>query len=127
MCPFFEKSQSIGANMSVAHNESVFINTNSLARVHNFFHSLFCLYFTKKKLKKKPKKKQKKKKKKKKKKRTDGQTDRQTDGLADGQMEGRKDGRTNKQTENLPILQDFVPPLGPLPKKRVSEVERQTN
>ena len=32
-----------------------------------------------------------------------------------GRMDGRTNGQTNKRTENLPILQDFVPYWGRCP------------
>ena len=35
--------------------------------------------------------------------------DGQTDGWKEGWMDGQTDGRMNEWTENLPILQDFVP------------------
>ena len=40
--------------------------------------------------------------------RTDGQKDRRMDRRMDGWMDGWTDGWMNGQTENLPILQDFV-------------------
>ena len=40
-----------------------------------------------------------------------------SEGGGRGWMNGPTDRQTDEQTENLPILQDFVPLLGPLPKK----------
>ena len=39
------------------------------------------------------------------------------EGGTDGRTDGRTDGQTNVRTENLPILQDFVPYQGHCPKK----------
>ena len=54
----------------------------------------------------------------------DGRTDGRTVGRMDGWTEGRTDGRMNVPTENLPILQDFVPYRGRSPKRALGEKGR---
>ena len=43
------------------------------------------------------------------------------------QRGGRTDGRTNERTENLPILQDFVPYRGRCPKSGYRLTDRPTD